>query len=195
MYAVRLLPREYQESIIKARRNRRLLAVECVIAIILTIALIVLNLYASNLNQELGELKAENDRIFQRIESLRPVEAMQNRVRDLTGQMAEVLDTCPNWGEILPRVGNALPPDVSLIGLNAKYSDGASTIVITGFAPDHETVSRLMKNLADVNNLGEISCRYSTAESGRGQVYDDIQFELTIPVVFNITDLTGGSGQ
>jgi len=195
MYAVRLLPQEYQETIIAARKNRRLLLVECIIAAVLAVAVIVLNLVNSVLNQELSSLRSANDMVFQRIESLKPVETLQSQVQALSKQMDEALGTCPDWGEILPMVGNALPPNVFLTDLQAGYANGASAIVMTGFAPDHDTVSRLMSNLADISALGEITCRYSTAETGSRNVYGGIQFELTITVIIPITNLTGGSGQ
>ena len=112
MYAVSLLPREYQETRLATKRSRILLMVSIIAIGALAIALIVMNLIGANLNRELEALKTANEVMIQRIDTLRPVEVLMNDVTALSAQVTQVMDTHPEWEAIIPKIGNALPPNV-----------------------------------------------------------------------------------
>ncbi len=180
MYAVSLLPREYQETRLATKRSRILLMVSIIAIGALAIALIVMNLIGANLNRELEALKTANEVMIQRIDTLRPVEVLMNDVTALSAQVTQVMDTHPEWEAIIPKIGNALPPNVFLTSLTAGYAGEAdeNVIVILGRAPDHNTVSATIENLTAIDGFGEVTCSFSTTDSSSGS----FQFELIIPL-------------
>jgi Tfp pilus assembly protein PilN len=178
MYAVSLLPREYQETRLATKRSKILLMASIIAIGALTIALIVLNLIGASLNQELEALKTTNEVMIQRIDTLRPVEVLMNDVTALSDQVIKVMGAHPKWESIIPKIGNALPPNVFLTSLTAGYAEDENVIVILGRAPDHITVSGTIEELTAVDGFGEVICSFSTTDSSSG----NIQFELMIPL-------------
>ena len=193
MYAVSLLPREYQETRLATKRSKILLMASIIAIGALTIALIVLNLIGASLNQELEALKTTNEVMIQRIDTLRPVEVLMNDVTALSAQVIQVMGDHPEWEAIIPKIGNALPPNVFLTNLIAGFAeeDGQTVVVILGRAPDHITVSGLIEDLAAIDGFGEVTCSFSAADSSSG----NIQFECTIPIDMGIKLQSGGSGK
>lgn len=162
-----------------------------IIVAALAMALIILNVVASSLNQELESIRTGNEIMVQRIDALKPVEKLLNDVGTLTALVAVISDVSPEWEAIVPEVGNVLPPDVYLTSLTAGYSEGAGTLVITGRAPDYERVSGLMGSLSELDGLGEITCKFSAADSADG----NIQFQLSIPIDAGVRFQAGGGSQ
>lgn len=191
MYAVSLLPREYQETLSTERKSRNLLVGLIISIAVLALALVALAWIGDHLNHELESLKADNEAIAQRIEDLKPLENMQKDIEALTTLVLQAGGLCPEWGSVLQEVGNTLPPDIYLTNMTASFANGTSTLVILGRAPSHESVAKMIDGLARDDNFGEIACSFSNYESAS----DNIKFELKIPLMIRNQAQAEGGGQ
>jgi len=176
VYAVRLLPQEYLQIRNTARRSKMTLIVLIASVAVFAAALIITGLIRASLHREYEALKTSNEMMMQRIESLKPVESMQNEINTLKQKVSQALKICPDWDLYIPALGNAIPPNIFLTKLTARYADGKSNVALNGRAPDQGAIYTMIAYIENVPGVSHVTCSRATEDTSSG----NIEFELNI---------------
>ncbi len=149
---INLLPPEFKQNIVYARRNTRLLHWTITMSLSMVgTAVIVLfglfyinqssNAYAAQIAKTEAELAAQK------------LPEIQKQVEDISGSLKLVVQVLSReilFSELLKQIGAAIPAKASLTGLSISKVSGG--IDLTAVASDYNTATQVQVNLQDPAN-------------------------------------------
>lgn len=176
MKHISLLPPEIKAKRLAQQKMSRLY----LFLVITLIVILFINFYllanAFIFRQDLKALQNEREFVDNRAAALIEYEDLYQQLTNTEKLINDVMGTVPHWSLLLRDISQNLPVGTQFSEIRLNYSNQLGTLILQGWAADHNSLAYLINQLGKVEQLDQIRCRVSTETVIEGR--EAVQFMI-----------------